>query len=505
MRIFDLLDRDADLYPQRRAVVIDGHCAASYGELRRRAMALATALAHRGITAGDRVALLASNGLAFFDVYLAVSYLGAAAVPIGTRLTQGEIGWILDDSRPAICFVDSAHRHLVNDSAIEVVDIDDDRYAEMIATESHSLNSSNIPDDSIALLIYTSGTTGRPKGAALSQRALTFNALSMALIQNLVPDDVWLSITPLYHAAAASRVTTMLVDGQTHVVLPAFDAGACLRAIEEHAVTGLLAVPTQLGQLLDSPALHDADLSSLRLVVYGAAPTAADLIRRTRTELGVALYQGYGLSEAVTNLCALLPADHDHALSNDPGLLASCGRPVPGVQIELRDSGGTPVRGTDVGEIWARTDKMMNGYWRNADATAEAIQHGWLSTGDLARRDESGYLYLVGRSKDMLISGGVNVYPSEIEAVLERHPAVLEAAVVGKPDPKWGEVPVAFLRIRDGAVPDEEELGQLCRSELARMKVPVAFHAVDDYPRTATGKIRKNVLRSHLDSTPVPS
>jgi fatty-acyl-CoA synthase len=148
---------------------------------------------------------------------------------------------------------------------------------------------------------------------------------------------------------------------------------------------------------------------------------------------------------------------------------------------------------------------MMNGYWRNADATAEAIQHGWLSTGDLARRDESGYLYLVGRSKDMLISGGVNVYPSEIEAVLERHPAVLEAAVVGKPDPKWGEVPVAFLRIRDGAVPDEEELGQLCRSELARMKVPVAFHAVDDYPRTATGKIRKNVLRSQLDSTPVPS
>jgi O-succinylbenzoate-CoA ligase len=504
MRIFDLLERDAELYPQRRAVVIDGHCAISYDELRRRAMALAAALAHRGVAAGDRVALLAGNGLAFFDVYLAVSYLGAAAVPIGTHLAEAEIGWILDDSRPALCFVDSAHRHLVQGFAIDVVDTDGDRYAEMVATECDSLDSSNISDDSIALLIYTSGTTGRPKGAALSQRALTFNALSMALIQNLVPDDVWLSITPLYHAAAASRVTTMLVDGQTHAVLPTFDAGACLRAIEDHAVTGLLAVPTQLGLLLDSPVLHEANLSTLRLVVYGAAPTAADLIRRTRTELGVALYQGYGLSEAVTNLCALLPADHDRALTEDPGLLASCGRPVPGVQIDLRDAAGAAVKGHDVGEIWARTDKMMNGYWGNADATAAAIQDGWLNTGDLARRDASGYLYIVGRSKDMLISGGVNVYPSEIEAVLERHPAVLEAAVVGKPDDKWGEVPVAFLRVIGGAIPDAEELEQLCRSELARMKVPVAFHAVDEYPRTATGKVRKNVLRSQLDSTPAP-
>ena len=426
-------------------------------------------------------------------------------MPIGTRLTRAEIGWILEDSRPTICFVDSTHRHLVDRSAVKVVDIDGDQYADMLATQSHSLDPSKIRDDSIALLIYTSGTTGRPKGPALSQRALTFNALSMALIQNLVPDDVWLSITPLYHAAAASRVTTMLVDGQTHVVLPQFDAGACLRAIQNHAVTGLLAVPTQLGRLLDSPLLRETDLSSLRLVVYGAAPTAADLIRRTRAELGVALYQGYGLSEAVTNLCALLPADHDRALGSDPALLASCGRPVPGVQIELRDSEGTPVGVGDVGEIWARTDKMMSGYWRNADATAAAIQHGWLSTGDLARRDASGYLYIVGRCKDMLISGGVNVYPSEIEAVLERHPAVIEAAVVGKPDDTWGEVPVAFLRVHGDGIPDAQELEQLCRSELARMKVPVAFHAVDDYPRTATGKIRKNVLRSQLDSTPVPT
>jgi O-succinylbenzoate-CoA ligase len=503
MRIFDLLDRDADVYPHRRAVVIADGREVCYGELQGRAKGLAAALSDMGVAAGDRVALLADNGLAFFDVYLAVSYLGAAAVPIGTRLTKSEINWILEDSQPALCFVDRAHAHLVDQIAGPVVDVDGDQYATMVDSQHDSLDTSGVPDESIALIIYTSGTTGRPKGAALSQRALTFNAVTMALIQQLGPDDVWLSITPLYHAAAATRITTMLVDGQTHVVLPQFDAEGCLRSIERYGVTGILAVPTQLGRLLDSPALHATNLSSLRLVVYGAAPTAADLIRRTHTELGVALYQGYGLSEAVTNLCALLPADHDRALTSHPELLASCGRPVPGVQLQLRDAAGAPVKAGDVGEIWARTDKIMSRYWRNADATDATIQDGWLSTGDLARRDESGYLYIVGRSKDMLISGGVNVYPSEIEAVLERHPAVVEAAVVGRPDDEWGEVPVAFLRVTADGLPDVDELERLCRSELARMKVPVAFHEVDEYPRTATGKIRKNVLRSQVISTPV--
>jgi fatty-acyl-CoA synthase len=499
MKVTDLLERSATLYPGRAAVIVHGVESISYAELRGRARGLAAGLAARGVLPGDRVALLADNGAVFFDVYLAAAYLGAAVVPVGTRLAEDEVRWILGDSRPALCVVDPPHRALLERVAapgVSVVVTGSDDHLALLGSPTDGIDElvAEVRDDTAALVIYTSGTTGRPKGAVLDQAALTFNALTTALVQRLGPDDVWLSVTPLYHAAAASRVTTMLVDGQTHVVLPGFDLERCLDAVAEHRVTGTLMVPTQLGRLVDAPDRGRWDLSSLRLVVYGAAPTATDLIRRAHDELGVGLYQGYGLSEAVTSLTGLNPADHERAFAGRPDLLASCGRPVPGVDLQLRAEDGSPVGVGQVGEIWVRTDKLMSGYWANPAAAAEVLREGWLATGDLARRDDEGYLFIVGRSKDMLISGGVNVYPSEIEKVLEAHPAVVEAAVVGVPHPEWGEVPVAFVRCGPSE-PDPTVLRDWCAGRLAALKVPVAYRVLPDFPRTATGKVRKTELR----------
>ena len=251
-------------------------------------------------------------------------------------------------------------------------------------------------------------------------------------------------------------------------------------------------VPTQLRRVVDAPALADASLASLRLLVYGAAPSALPLIREAMAALPCGFYQGYGLTEACTNLTALLPDEHVDA--PDERLL-SCGRAVVGVDVRVVDEDGETAATGEVGEIAVRTEKVMAGYWRNPAATSEAIVDGWLRTGDLAHQDEAGYLTIVDRAKDMLISGGVNIYPSEIELVLHAHPAVAEATVVSQRDPEWGEVPIGFVITRAEAQLDDGELERWCRDRLSRLKVPRSIEIVDDLPRTASGKVRKVELR----------
>ncbi len=499
MRIVDLLERDAALYPQQTAVAVDGGPSVAFVELRDRVRRLATGLETAGVGPGDRVALMADNGLVFFDVYLAVAYLGAAAVPLNTQLTDPELVFILSNAEPTLTVATSQYAERLESigSAGPVIDADGNAYKDLLASVPLADMDRAVEDD-VALIIYTSGTTGRPKGVCLTQRGLAFNGLTMALIQRFRPDDVFLSTTPLYHAATGTRVCSMLADGQTHVVLRSFSPESFFAAVAEHRVTISILVPAQLRRILDHPGFEEADLSSLRLIVYGAAPTAGPLIRQAYERFGCGLYQGYGISECVTNLTGLLPEDHEMAMAGRSELLDSCGRVVPGVRIDLHDESGSVVAPGEIGEIWVRSEKVMAGYWRDPDQTAEALVDGWLRTGDLGRFDDDGYLYIVGRSKDMLISGGVNIYPSEIEAVLYDHPAVSEVAVVGRPDPEWGERPVAFVELR----PEETLDGLLewCRQRLAKIKVPDEFIAVDSFPRTVTGKIRKVELREHLSA-----
>jgi long-chain acyl-CoA synthetase len=259
-------------------------------------------------------------------------------------------------------------------------------------------------------------------------------------------------------------------------------------------VTTFISVPTQLRRLLDSPTLAQRDLSSLRLICYGAAPTASVLIRRALSMLNCGFYQGYGLSEATSAVCGLLPSDHRDERQLDQRL-RSCGRPLPGIDVRITRPDGSECDPKEIGELCVRADSVMSGYWRNEAATSEALEGGWLHTGDLASRDQGGYVYIAGRAKDMLISGGVNVYPSEIEAVLVSHPEIAEAAVVGAPDDEWGEVPVAFVLPRDGATVDVAAVEDHCTRSLARLKVPRRYIVVEDFPRTDTGKVRKQELK----------
>ena len=497
MRIVDLLERDAALYPERTAVAVAGGPSASFGELHDRVRRLASGLETTGVGAGDRVALMADDGLVFFDVYLAVAYLGAAAVPLNTQLTDPELSFILSNAEPILTVATGPYveRLKAIGATGPVIDADGDSYASLLASEPFA-DLDRATEHDTALIIYTSGTTGQPKGVCLTQRGLAFNGLTMALVQRFRPDDVFLSTTPLCHAAAGTRVCSMLADGQTHVVLRSFSPESFFATVAEHRVTVSILVPAQLRRLLDHPGFDGADLSSLRLIVYGAAPTAGPLIQQAHERFGCGLYQSYGITECVSNLTGLLPEDHDLAMAGRPELLDSCGRVVPGVRIELYGENNAIVAPGEVGEIWVKSEKVMAGYWNDPDQTAEAVVDGWLRTGDLGRFDEDGYLYIVGRSKDMLISGGVNIYPSEIEAVLYDHPAVAEAAVVGRPDPEWGERPVAFVELRPNGTLND--LARWCAERLAKIKVPDEFVAVDSFPRTVTGKIRKVELREHL-------
>jgi acyl-CoA synthetase (AMP-forming)/AMP-acid ligase II len=493
MRIVDLVERNARLYADREAVAIVGGARLTHRQVRDRATRMASGLAAAGVGRGDRIGLVADNGVVYFDLYLAAAYLGAAVVPVNTHLTPPEIAYVLGHAEPVVTLADPEYRDRVP-PPYDTVIVGSDAYDELIAAPARPDLAGLADDRDTALIIYTSGTTGRPKGVCLSQHALVFNGITLALVQGFTPDEVMLSMTPLYHAATGTRITTMLVDGQRHVVLPKFDAETCLETLEREGVTTTVAVPTQLRRIIESPSLRSTDLSRLRLLVYGAAPTAVPLIERALAELPCGFYQGYGLTEATTNLTGLLPSDHRGPDAN-PARLASCGRAVPGVDLRICDDDGAPLPAGEVGEIRVRTDKLMTGYWRDEDATRAAIVDGWLRTGDLGTMDHEGYVTIVGRAKDMLISGGVNVYPSEIEAVLQRQPGVADVAVVGRPDDEWGEVPVAFVLPGPGAVVDPERLAAACRDQLAPMKIPREIRVVDDLPRTATGKIRKVELR----------
>jgi fatty-acyl-CoA synthase len=491
MRIVDLLERDGELYADRPAVEIVGGTRLTYRELRDRVRRLASGLAKRGVRRGDRVAVMGGNGLLFFDAYLATAYLGAAAVPLNNKLAPPEIAYQLTHSEPSLALADAtyAERLAAGLPAGVGMLVEGTRdYAGLLHAEIENDITERAEQNDVALVIYTSGTTGRPKGVCLSQAALTFNAVTVVLAQQLPSGDVFLSATPLHHGATGTRITSMLLDGQCHVVMSGFEASDFLDIVDRHRVNSTILVPTQLRRVLDAQLASPRNLDTLRLLVYGAAPTATPIIRRAMAELECGLYQGYGLSEACTNLTGLLPEDHTPE-ADAAGLLLSCGRAVPGVQVRIGEQLG------GVGEIQIRTDKLMSGYWRDPLSTAAAVPDGWLRTGDLGRLDPNGYLYIVDRAKDMIISGGVNVYPSEIEAVLHEHPLVAEATVVGVPDEEWGERPVAFVIKKANANLDESSIIAFCAERMARFKVPHTVTFVDDFPRTASGKVRKVELR----------
>ncbi|MCE2532029.1 MAG: AMP-binding protein [Acidimicrobiia bacterium] len=493
----DLLAAAVGSAPRRHAVHVAGE-AVTYAELADRVGRLASWLTAAGIGRGDRIAVRAANSGLHVDVYLAAARIGAACVPLAPELANAEVARLVSDARPTLAFADAAGAGALRAAGLDVVVDGSGRHGAALATPAGGLPSLPQPSD-VVLIVYTSGTTGEPKGVCLSHAAVTANAAINARSQEFGAHEVYLTSIPLHHTSAAARVFTMLDGAHTHVVMPQFEAGAWIEATETHRVTSTIIVPTQIQRILDHEAFSPQRLASLRLLVYGTAPSARQQVWRMRQALRCGLYHGYGLSETVGVVTALTAGDHAALTGPDDPRLGSIGRAIAGADVVVRRSDGSETASGEVGEITVRTAKIMSGYWGDRTATEAAFRDGWLLTGDLATVDGDGYITIVGRSKDIIISGGVNIHPAQVERAIAAHPDVEDVAVFGVPDPEWGEVPVAAVQASPGSALRPGDVADLVAARLDRRSRPRQVVFVEDFPRTATGKIRRKELLDLLE------
>ncbi len=408
-----------------------------------------------------------------------------------------EVERIVAATEPVLGMADQEGAESLSATGTETLSADSGEYRKALAAETVPLPP--VDAASTALIIFTSGTSGASKGVCLSQAAIAFNAAVTAKSQEFGSQEVYLSSTPLHHATAGVRVFTMLFGGHTHVVMRAFGPAAWMEAVETYSVTSAMLVPTQVSRVLDDPGYDPSRLSSLRLLVYGAGPSSSAQTLRMTEELPCSLYHGYGLSEACTVVTAFGPEEHRALGGPDDPRLGSCGRPIDGVDVRLRRSDGSPADVGEVGEIQIRSPKVMSGYWQDADSTASAFEDGWLLTGDLAIADSHGFLMLAGRSKEVIISGGVNVYPAQVERAIASDPDIEEVAVFAEPDGAWGESVAAAVKLRQGAEKAVDEIERLVSQQLDSRARPRRVVFVDEFPRTPTGKIRKSLLAGLLN------
>jgi fatty-acyl-CoA synthase len=483
----ELTGRACRSHPDRQAVVF-GDESRTHAELHARAARLASGLAAEGVEATDRVALLLHNRIEFAEALLACHHIGAVAVPINFRLAADEVDFILGDSEAVALICDSvppAGRRFR--SVLEV----EKSYEAAIASAPAPGDPAALLEDDPALMCYTSGTTGRPKGAVLTHGNLVASTLSWIHEMRADQDDVWLSGQPLFHIGGINGLLPFLTLGGTVIITPStrFDPGAALRLIEAHAVTMCIFVPTQWDVICGSDAVGQIDRRRLRVAMWGASPAP----RRTLESMAqtfpeAEIVSAYGQTEMAGATTLLKGADATRKMG-------SVGKPMLGVELRVVDERLGDVAPGEVGEIVYRGPNVMAGYHRQPEATAEAFAGDWFHSGDLARRDDDGYLWLVDRLKDLIVSGGENVYPAEIERVLLEHPAVADAAVVGVPHPRWIETPLAVVVGRGEPAVDEGELIAYCRLRLAGFKQPSAVVVVDALPRNAAGKVLKRELR----------
>ncbi|MCL5961331.1 MAG: long-chain fatty acid--CoA ligase [Chloroflexi bacterium] len=503
---YAFFSRNARLYPNKPAIV-DGEQCLSFSQLNERVNRLVNALAARGVEKGDRVAILAQNCGEYYEVFGAGEKGGRIVVPLNWRLVGRELCYQINNAEPAVLIVGEGYVDLVESIRPEIpcvqhyLVLGDQRpgfeaYESFLAEGSPAEPEVEIKPDDPVYILYTSGTTGIPKGAVLTQRGQMHNAELMLGEQGIRPGERVLTVLPMFHLAAKNVMNYHLMRGNTGYVMAKFDPGEVLETIEREKITHVHVAPTMLVFMLEVPDISRYDLSSLNTILYATAPMPVDLLKRCIEVFGPVFQQAYGQTESGP-LITLLHKE-DHKTVGTPAelrRLGSCGLPVIGVQVRVVDENGSEVRPGEVGEITARSDLIMSGYWNNPEATAQAIRDGWLHTGDLATVDEDGYVYIVDRKKDMIISGGENVYPREVEEVLYTHPAVLEVSVIGAPDPRWGESVRAVVSLRQGTTVTEQELIDYCRGRLAGYKRPKSVVFVDTFPKNPSGKILKRELR----------
>jgi acyl-CoA synthetase (AMP-forming)/AMP-acid ligase II len=504
VRIGDVLALDELKWPNRPALTtVDGSC--SFGELASRSRRLANGLL--GLARpGDRIGILAENRPEYVECYYGVPSAGMALTFLNHRLHPRELARICADAGVGVLVTEAEYLEVAGMLSAEVASLGPVvvcgegaeghlAYDDLLAAATDDEPSVAVADDALAWLIYTSGTTGVPKGAMLSHRNVMTAVLASGLGWELEQDAVNLFPWPLCHIAGYSILVAHLFGGEV-VLMRRYEPGDFLAHIERHRATRTSVAPTMLSMLLRHPDLDRYDVSSLRAIGYGSASMPAEVLRQAMARWpGVRFSTGFGMTELAGNVLYLGDEEHRRALEGDDALLRSVGRPLPLAAVRVVDDHLVDVAVGEVGELVVRGEQVTMGYWGRPEATAEAFVGGWFHTGDLARLDADGNCFIVDRKKDMIITGGENVYSREVEEVLYLHPAVAEAAVIGEPDPEWGENVVAVVQARDGAAVTGAELVEHCRRHLAGYKKPKRVVFVEELPRTAAGKVLKRDLR----------
>ncbi|MCQ4209021.1 acyl-CoA synthetase [Streptomyces longispororuber] len=505
MNLGTYITRSSTFWPDREALVC-GERRLTYRELERVSNRLASALAGRGLTPGRAVATYAGNCAQVVETEMALCKSGLVRVPISPRLSAGEVAHIVADADVRVLFVD-AERLDTARAALQKAGTDcllvayegqgAFGYAELLTEGSEEPVAVEVDEHDPAVLNFTSGSTGKLKAAVQTQGNRLANMRKRMMSSQSAPStgERYLAAGPITHAPGMPLLAS-LAYGSTVVVLPQWDTELFLRTVESERITATFVVPTMLNMLLAHPASATADLSSLKALHVGGAPVAPQRLRDAVEAFGPILVQGYGQVETTSGITMLTREDILAGTTTDPDLLLSCGRPVYDTEIRIVDEAGEAVPAGTVGEVIARGPDCVREYWHEPELTAQTFKNGWVHTGDLGYLRADGYLFIVDRKKDMIISGGYNVYCSEVEAVLYTHPALAEVCVVGVPDERWGEAVKAVVVRRAGAAADEDEIVAYCADRLARVKKPRSVEFVDALPVNRNGKIDRRAVRA---------
>ncbi|HTO52137.1 MAG TPA: long-chain-fatty-acid--CoA ligase [Myxococcota bacterium] len=506
MRLFDLFDWHARERPDAPYAWFAGR-ETSYGEALSRANRIANALVAEGLEPGARVAFLAKNCAEYGVFYMGAAKAGVVPVPLNYRLAPPEWSYIVNDARAELLFARGALVSAIDPVRGELASVRRcialearvpgwDDYEHWLARASDAPPERFIDDASDVYQMYTSGTTGRPKGAVLQHRAVMENARQISAVTQVGLGERYLVVAPMYHAAAAVTSFWVAAQGGSMYVLEDFAPGEVVRVLSEERIVAGTLVPAMIQAcLVNVPDVAERNYDTLRTIIYGASPIAVETLRRAIEVFGCGFAQGFGMTETTAAATFLLATDHERALRGQPSLLLSCGRALPGTEVMIADADDNEVPRGQIGEILVRGPQLMRGYWNLPEASKEALRGGWMHTGDAATMDDEGYVYIQDRVKDMIVSGGENVYPREIEDVLFQHPSIADAAVIGVPDAQWGEVVKAIVVVKSGTTVTEIELIEFARRSLASYKRPRSVDFIAELPRNPSGKVLKKDLR----------
>ncbi|MGB2695766.1 MAG: long-chain-fatty-acid--CoA ligase [Dehalococcoidia bacterium] len=507
MRLHDYLDYRAREHADSEFAV-EGDRRVTYSEAQAEVNRLANAFVASGLQLGDRIAILSKNSVEYAITYYAASKAGVVPVPLNYRLAPGEWSYIINDAGAKLLIAADEYVNAIDPVRTELTSVERfvavnvaglegwEEYHRWIKGQPAQAPAVEVMDEDDVYQMYTSGTTGHPKGAVVTHKALSAQLTQVTMLINAVPGERGLIVVPMYHAAGALSTFVTNYWGGCLYIQSDFNPAEVIRALDEERVVTTTLVPAMIQAcLVMVPDAAKRQYKDLRQVTYGASPIAEETLRRAMDVFKCDFAQAYGMTETTAVLTYLFPDDHRRAIKERADLLLSAGRPVVGTQLRIVGDDDALVENGTIGEIIARGPQLMRGYWNLPDESAQALKGGWMHTGDAGIMDDDGYIYIQDRVKDMIVSGGENVYPRVVEEVLFQHPAVADAAVIGVPDQQWGETVKAIIVLREGQTATGEEIIEFCRGKLGGFERPRSVDFIPALPRNPSGKVLKKDLR----------